>query len=142
MVVPGLGDVTVRWPIILRGAVAALAGIVPLAALSALIDDPTDSDGGWRVLIFFGVLACWFLAGSIAGSRALDSPLTHGSLAALTAFLGWLVFRTIAGLISDGEPGYDGWTVVSVALFAVACGLLGGVAGARRTLAAREDAAR
>jgi hypothetical protein len=132
---PGLGDVTVRWPIVLRGAAVALAGIVPLAIISAVIDDPTDSDGGWRVLIFFGVLGCWFLAGRVAGARALDSPLTHGSLAALTAFFGWLVFRTIAGLISDGEPGYEAWTVVSVALFALACGLLGGVAGAKRALA-------
>jgi hypothetical protein len=139
MLVPGLGDVTVRWPIVLRGAVAALAGIVPLAIISAVIDDPSDSDGGPRILIFFGVLACWFLAGSIAGSRSLDSPHTPGSLAALSAFVGWLVIRTVAGLISDGEPGYDAWSVVSVALFAVACGLLGGVAGARRTLAARED---
>jgi len=141
MGLPGLGDLTVRWPIVLRGAAVALAGIVPLAIISAVIDDPTDSDGGWRVLIFFGVLGCWFLAGRVAGSRALDSPLTHGSLAALTAFFGWLVFRTIAGLISDGEPGYEVWTVVSVALFALACGLLGGVAGAKRALA-HEDAAR
>jgi hypothetical protein len=142
MLVPGVGDVAVRWPIVLRGAAAALAGIVPLAIISAVIDDPADSDGGWRVLIFFGVLGCWFLAGSVAGSRALDSPLTHGALAALSAFFGWLVFRTIAGLIDDGEPGYEVWTVGSVALFALACGLIGGVAGAKRRLGAGEDAAR
>jgi hypothetical protein len=141
MLVPRTGDLQVRWPIVLRGAVAALAGIVPLAVISAIIDDPSDSDSGWRVLIFFGVLGCWFLAGSVAGARAVDSPLTHGSLAALSAFVGWLVFRTVAGLVSDGEPGYDAWSVVSVALFALACGLLGGVAGARRALAAQEDGA-
>jgi hypothetical protein len=139
---PGVGDLTVRWPVVLRGAAAALAGIVPLAIISAVVDDPADSDGGWRVVIFFGVLGCWFLAGSIAGSRALDSPLTHGALAALTAFFGWLVFRTIFGFIDDGEPGYEVWTVVSVALFALACGILGGVAGARRSLGSGQDAAR
>jgi hypothetical protein len=139
---PGTGDLTIRWPVVVRGAVVALAGIAPLALVSALVDHPTDSDGGWRVLIFFGVLGCWFLAGSVAGARALDAPLTHGCLAALSAFVGWLVFRTVAGLVHNGHPGYQGWTVVSVALFAAACGLLGGVAGARRALGSGGDAAR
>jgi hypothetical protein len=137
-----LGDLTIRWPVVLRGALVALAGIVPLAIISAAVDDPSDSDGGWRILIFFGVLACWFFAGSVAGSRALDAPLTHGALAALGAFFGWVVFRTVAGFVSDGEAGYEAWTVVSVGLFALACGLLGGVAGARRALSSNEDAAR
>jgi hypothetical protein len=136
------GEIAVRWNVVVRGALVALAGIVPLAVLSAWIDDPDDSDGGWRILIFFGVLAAWFVAGSVAGSRALDAPLTHGSLAALAAYLGWVVLRTVAGLIDDGEPGYEGWSVVSVGLFAVAGGLLGGVAGARRAVGHQEDAAR
>jgi hypothetical protein len=137
-----LGDLAVRWQVVARGAAAALAGIVPLAVISALVDDPADSDVGWRILIFFGVLGSWFLAGSVAGSRALDAPLTHGALAALSAFVVWLVVRTAVGLIDDGEPGYEAWTAVSVGLFALACGLLGGVAGARRALGSGEGAAR
>ncbi len=130
------GDLEIRWSAVIRGVVTGLAGIVPLAVLGALVDDPSGSNGGWRIVIFFGVLGALFLAGQAAGVRAPETPLAHGALAGLGTMGTWAVLRAIVGLIADGEVGYRAWSLASFALYGIGLGIVGAIAGARKAFGA------
>jgi hypothetical protein len=128
------GDLDVRWPAVIRGVATGLALIVPLAGLNALVDDPSDTDGGWRILIFFAVLGALFLAGRAAGLRASAAPMSHGALAGIGTMAVWAALRAVIGLIADGEAGYGAWSLATFALYGVGLGIMGAVAGARKSI--------
>jgi hypothetical protein len=130
------GDLEVSWPAVIRGILTGLALIVPLAGLGALVDDPADTESGWRILIFFCVLGALFLAGRAAGIRGPATPLTHGALAGLGATVAWAVLRALLGLAVDGEAGYAAWSLASFALFGIGLGIVGAIAGARKSIGA------
>ncbi len=130
------GELEIRWPAVIRGVGTGLAGIVPLGVLGALVDDPSNTDGGWRILIFFGVLVALFMAGQAAGLRAPETPLAHGALAGLGSMGTWATLRAIVGLIANGEVGYRAWSLASFALYGIGLGIVGAIAGARKAFRA------
>jgi hypothetical protein len=124
-----------------RGALAGLLVIVPLTALRAVVDrDVSDFDrSGWLYLFGFGLLAAYVLAGTVAGRRAPDAPLTNGILAGIGALILWLPLRILIwavrgedhGLLTGSEPVFTAGQLFGQLLFASAFGLLGGLFGAR-----------
>jgi hypothetical protein len=124
-----------------RGALAGLLVIVPLTALRAVVDrDVSDFDhSGWLYLFGLGLLAAYVVAGTVAGRRAPDAPLTNGIVAGIGALLLWLPLRILIwaargedhGLLTGSEPVFTAGQLFGQLLFASAFGLLGGLLGAR-----------
>jgi putative membrane protein (TIGR04086 family) len=77
--------VTVDWRAVRGGATAALVFAVPAGIVSAIV---VDDDSSNAVFVFYAVIIIGMLAGGfVAGSKRPDAPLTHGALAAGTAYL-------------------------------------------------------
>jgi len=81
------------------------------------------------------------LAGFQAGRAARSSPYTHGALAGLAAFTGWLTLRMASHLVlGERLLGKEGDTTITVVATVAAAALLsmsGGILGG--LLAARDD---
>jgi hypothetical protein len=124
-----------------RGALAGLLVIVPLTALRAVVDrDVSDFDhSGWLYLFGLGLLVAYIVAGTVAGRRAPDAPLTNGILAGIGALVLWIPLRILIwaargeshGLVTGFEPVFTAGQLFGQLLFASAFGLIGAVFGAR-----------
>ena len=71
------------------------------------------------------------VSGRIAGGLAPGTPLTHGALAALISFGGWLIVRVTIPLVFGNDVGFGGRAIVTNAMFATAFGVLGGALSMR-----------
>jgi hypothetical protein len=141
-------DDAVRWPVILRGAAAGLAVIVPVTIVRAILDrDVTDfNSSGWVYPLFLLILAAYVLAGWVAGRGAPQAPLTHGSLAALGSVVLWIPIRVVIwavreqgrGLVAGDRAALPPGQVFGALVISVGLGMLGGILGAR---AGRTDGA-
>jgi hypothetical protein len=80
---------------------------------------------------FAAVLVAYVVAGRLAGLAEPEAPLTHGALAALVAFAGWLLVRVAVPLVQGDDLGFGAKAIVTNAMFAAAFGLLGGALSAR-----------
>lgn len=128
-----------------KGAVAGLAVIVPVTIAGevalAVVDDPCSNP---VVLpIFVLILGGFGLAGFRAAQGTWVSPSRQGLLAGLAAFAGWLPLKVgkdavFGGTFISDDCGGDGGVAaaliggVTVALLAMALGLVGSFVATRR----------
>jgi hypothetical protein len=113
---------------LLRGGAVGLAMIVPISMLVEVLERNVDDleGSGWTVAAFVGVVVAYVVCGRVAGGLAPDAPLSHGALAALISFAGWLAVRVAIPLVQGDSLGFGLRAVITNAMFACAFGLLGG----------------
>lgn len=128
-----------------RGALLGLSVIVPVTVgqevVLASVDDPCSDP------IVFGVFVLILVGFAAAGYRAAraapGAPYSHGVLAGLGAFVGWLPLKLGKSLIFGGSVISDDCgtdtavlaTVISgvtVALLAISMGIVGGFVASHR----------
>lgn len=112
---------TLDWTIVRTAATGGLILIVPGAFIAALL--PTDGSSIWvwpflaLVLIGFGV------AGYVAGRLRDDTPMLHGAVSALVAFVVAQLFG-LAAIASRG--GSISWAAIPLtAVLAASMGVTG-----------------
>ncbi|HTC82106.1 MAG TPA: hypothetical protein VK848_11295 [Acidimicrobiia bacterium] len=125
-----------------RGALYGLAIIVPVSIVVEVLDAVDVLSRGLMVFVpFLAILGAFVLAGFQAGRAARSSPYTHGALAGLAAFTGWLTLRMASHLVlGERLLGKEGDTTITVVATVAAAALLstsGGILGG--LLAARDD---
>ena len=123
---------TVDRSAVLAGAGLGVAVGAGAIVVSQTIASLTDSDSGILLFLLFVVL----LGGLAAGGRRAAllqpaAPLTHGSLAALAAYVALLVAVTAIRL-ALGKEVADPVYVVSNALWAASAGMVGGYLALRQ----------
>ena len=101
------------------GVVVGGGSIVVAQTLKSL----TDTDA--NLLLYLVLLGGLVAGGQVAGRRQLQSPLTHGALAALAAYVVLIVAITIIRLALDREVA-DPISLVFNGLMAASAGLFGG----------------
>ncbi len=113
---------------LVRGITVGLVVIVPVSvAVEALERNVDDLDGSpWLFIPFVAILGAYVLAGRFAAMAAPAAPLTHAALAALGAFVGWMVVRVLVPVIQGNDLDIGARAVAFNAMFAVAFGVLGG----------------
>jgi len=121
--------VSIDWRAVRLGAIAALVLAIPAGIISALV---VDDDSGNGAFVFYIVIIVGMLAGGfVAGSKRPDAPLTHGALAAATAYL-------IAQAVTLVVKAIDGADLRSPAVYAfnlllmASVGIVGAVVAERR----------
>ena len=104
---------------------AKLAVIVAGAAivLAQAIKSLTDSDA--NLLLYLVLLGGLAAGGRVAGRRQPLTPLTHGALAALLAYVVLIVVITLLRLALDREVA-DPVSLLFNGLMAASAGILGG----------------
>lgn len=110
------------WTIVRTAATGGLIIIVPGAILAGLLFD--DGPQGLVWLFLTAILLGFGVAGYIAGRLRADTPMLHGSLSALVAFV---VAQVIGIVSSTARDSTIDW--VAIALTAVLAASMG-VAGA------------
>lgn len=126
----GPGGRSVDRRAVLAGArlavIVAAASIVVAQAVTSL----TDSDA--NLLLYLVLLGGLAGGGLVAGRRQPQSPLTHGALAALTAYVVVIAVITVLRL-AFGREVADPVSLVFNGLMAASAGMFGGyLALARR----------
>jgi drug/metabolite transporter (DMT)-like permease len=130
-----------------RGALAggAILGVVAVAILVTQDHVAHFTTSGWANLFKVFLLAAYFVAGWVAGKRAVDSPMTNGLLAGGGAMVLYIPLRIVIWLVRDeGKPlisGHDpalplGSVVLGIMVGAV-IGLFGAILAARSQRASR-----
>jgi putative membrane protein (TIGR04086 family) len=121
--------VSIDWRAVRAGAVVALVLAAPAAIVSALVvgDDSNDAVFVFYVVIIVGMLA----GGLVAGSKRPDAPLTHGALAAATAYV---IAQALALLIklAKGSDLRSPTVYVFNLLLMASIGVVGGFIAERR----------
>lgn len=92
----------IDWLTIRTSATAGLIIIIPAAVLSAVLVGEGGSRG-WSILFILIILLGFFIAGFGAGRLRDDTPMMHGSLAAMTCSVVVQVFGAIRRLAA-GDP--------------------------------------
>jgi putative membrane protein (TIGR04086 family) len=116
-----------------RGIVGGLVIIIPVSVVVALASRHGHTKANfWLVVAFVAILYGYATAGYGAARTRPESPLSHGMLAGLGAFLIWLLVRLVVPLARGDHLGFGVVAVVTNALFAVALGALGGMLAARK----------
>src|SRR6476620_7331294 len=90
---------TIDWRSVGAGAIAALVFALPAAILSAIVVEDDSTSAPAVLVIIIGML----FGGFVAGSKRTDAPLTHGALAAATAY----VVAQAATLLVKAAKGSD-----------------------------------
>lgn len=112
------------WTIARTAATGGLIIIVPGAFLSRLVFNSGPQALAWVFLVV--VLIGFGLAGYIAGRLRPDTPMLHGSVSALLAFVVAQVFGIIAALARGDSIS---WVVIPLtALLAASLGVAGALA--------------
>ena len=113
---------------LVRGITVGLVVIVPVSvAVEALERNVDDLDGSpWLFIPFVAIIGAYVLAGRFAAMAAPALPLTHAALAALGAFIGWMVVRVLVPVIQGNDLDIGARAVAFNAMFAVVFGVLGG----------------
>ncbi|MDQ4133076.1 MAG: TIGR04086 family membrane protein [Actinomycetota bacterium] len=127
-----MSRLTIRWEPVGRGAALSLVFAIPAIVGHEVIDAfaDLDTDSNVTFALYIVVVAGLVVGGWRAGAQAPDAPLTHGALAALTAYVVIAVATTVVRVaVGDGA---DMVAVVFNALMAVGAGILGGIVAARR----------
>ena len=89
------------------------------------------TEGDLNLVLYLVVLAAWVMGGRVAGRRQPESPLTHGALAALLAYVVLIVVLTLIDLARGNEVAHPVY-VMSNALMAASMGIVGGSLAVRR----------
>jgi len=130
---------------VVPAAVAGAVLIVAVAVVTVVVEQRVDDvdESGWRIPLFFAVLAAFFVAGYVAGRGLPDRRLTVGIVAAVGAFALWLPIRVAiwaarddaGGLVTGSDAVLRPGQVLSAAIFACGLGALGGLVGGGRATA-------
>jgi hypothetical protein len=121
--------VSIDWRAVRAGAIVALVFAAPAAIVSAIV---VDDDSGTVVFVFYAVIIIGMLAGGfVAGSKRPDTPLTHGAVAAATAYV---IAQTLAVLIklAKGSDIRSPAVYVFNLLLMASIGVVGGFIAERR----------
>jgi putative membrane protein (TIGR04086 family) len=120
---------TIDWRAVGAGAVAALVLAIPAGVISAIVVDDESSNA---VFVFYAVIILGMLAGGfVAGSKRPDAPLTHGALAAATAYVVAQAITLIVKAASDSDLRSPAVYVFNLLLMA-SIGVVGGLLAERR----------
>ncbi len=112
---------TLDWTIVRTAATGGLIIIVPGAFLAALL--LTDDSAAWAWPFLALVLVGFAVAGFVAGRLRDDTPMLHGAVSALLAFVVAQAFG-IATTASRG--GSISWAAIPLtAILAVSMGVAG-----------------
>jgi hypothetical protein len=132
---------TIDWRVVLRSACYGLAVIVPVTVLRVILDREVHDfdDSGWIYPLFVLILVAYGLAGWVAGRARPDTPLSHGALAGLGAFVLWIPIRVVIWAVrEDGRALFSGddaalspGQVFGQLVIASAIGMLAAVVAAR-----------
>ncbi|MGI8806893.1 MAG: TIGR04086 family membrane protein [Acidimicrobiales bacterium] len=115
---------------VLAGAqLAVLVGATAIAVAQA-VTSLTDRNA--NLLLYLVVLGAWVGGGRVAGRRQPESPLTHGALAAVLAYLVLVMILTLIDLVRGNEVA-DPIYLVFHALLASSMGIFGGYLAVRRS---------
>jgi hypothetical protein len=115
--------VTVDRGAVLAGAKLAVVVGAASIALAQAVKSVTDTDA--NLLLYLVLLGGLTAGGLVAGRRQPMSPLTHGALAALAAYLVLIAAVTVVRLALGREVA-DPISVVFNGLMAASAGLFGG----------------
>ncbi len=108
---------------VLAGAQLAVLVAAGAIVLAQTITSFTDTDANLPLyLVLLGGLGA---GGRVAARRQPDSPLTHGALAALSAYVVLIVAITVVRLALDREVA-DPVSLVFNGLMAASAGIFGG----------------
>jgi len=121
--------VSIDWRAVRAGAIVALVFAAPAAIVSAIV---VDDDSGTVVFVFYVVIIIGMLAGGfVAGSKRPDTPLTHGAVAAATAYV---IAQALAVLIklAKGSDVRSPAVYVFNLLLMASIGVVGGFIAERR----------
>ncbi len=118
-----------------RRAVAAGAQLAVLVGAAAIVvaqavTSLTDRDA--NLLLYLVLLGGLVAGGRVAALRRPESPLTHGALAALAAYVVLIVVITVIRLALGREVA-DPVSLVFNGLMAASAGILGGYLAVRRS---------
>jgi len=118
-----------------RGAVLAGARLAVLVAAAAIvvaqaITSLTDRDA--NLLLYLVLLGGLVAGGQVAARRRPETALTHGALAALSAYVVLIVVITLIRLALGREVA-DPVSLVFNALMAASAGIFGGYLAVRRS---------
>lgn len=119
------------WRAIAVGAVVALVVFVPVSLLHSLLRSNEDPDGVIFVFVL-PALAAFVVGGFVAGAKRPDTPLAHGTAAAVVAFVGSRVVTTIVQAAGDDGVDVKPVAFATNVLFTATLGMLGGWLAGRR----------
>lgn len=112
------------WTVIRTAATAGLLVIVPGAFLSSVVF--SDPPAGLAWVFFTLVLAGFGVAGYVAGRLRPDTPMLHGAISAVLAFVVAQVFGMI---LTFSRGGSIVWVAIPLTvLLAASFGIAGGLA--------------
>ena len=120
---------SIDWRAVRAGAIAALVFAAPAGIISAIV---VDDDSSNAVFVFYVVIIIGMLAGGfVAGSKRPDAPLTHGALAAATAYV---IAQALALVIkaAKGDELRSPAVYVFNLLLMASIGVVGGYLAERR----------
>jgi putative membrane protein (TIGR04086 family) len=121
-------DLRVDAQAVVRGAAVALAIAVPVQVLAVVLTDD-DARSGWTPVLVL-VIVGGLVAGAAVAARRQDrgTPLTHGIVTALGAYLSAQLVLSLAKLLRGDDVRW-GRIVTNLTLSLVA-GIAGGMIGA------------
>jgi len=120
---------TVDWRAVVAGARLAVFVAAAAIVLGQAIRSLTGTSAALPLyLVLLGGLAA---GGRAAARRQPSSPLTHGALAALTAYIVLIAVIIVVDLLLDREVA-DPVLLVFHALMSASAGIFGGYLAARR----------
>lgn len=111
-----------------RGAVLAGAKLAVIVAAASIVVAQTITsltDGDANLLLYLVLLGGLAAGGWVAGRRQPEAPLTHGALAALSAYVLLIVVITLIRVALDKEVA-DPVSLVFNGLMAASAGMFGG----------------
>jgi putative membrane protein (TIGR04086 family) len=114
----------IDWGAVWAGAATALLVAVPAALLAQGIDAAVSGDQDWLRLLVLPQLFAFVLGGFGAGRRRPDTPMLHGALAALVAFVLVQAIGVVRLLVADEDVN---WVAIAFSFLMSAClGAIGG----------------
>ncbi len=115
----------IDWTVIRSSALAGLMIVVPAALIAQFLR--STAVGGLAWLFLFIVLVGFVVAGFGAGFLRSDTPMKHGAISAIVAYVMIQIFGAVWRL-ARGE-GINPITYPLLALMAGSFGLVGGLFG-------------
>lgn len=115
------------------GVGAGLFGVLIVAIAYALFDRNVDDVGGtlWVFVLWAGLIFSYALAGYGAGRMRPLMPLTHGILAGVGTFVGWIVLRAIIVAVRDGDGALAWRSIATNLLLGATFGMFGSMFATR-----------
>ncbi len=114
------------WSAVVPGVMVGTAIVLPCAVLSVVLTTD-DTSPNWALLFQFIILAGFLSAGFVSGRRRSDTPMLHGTYAALGSWVIMQTFGTVRRLAAGDSVAWLAYPAVG--LLAATCGVMGALAG-------------